>query len=129
MPRKRKTEEAMTFGVRLASLRKAAGYTQAELGEELGISQRMMAYYEGQTEHPPTTLLPALARALRVSTDELLGMTLPNKEVKPANTRLQRRIQEIEKLDARQKRQIMQFLDTFIEREKLKRKAQGKQAA
>lgn len=128
MPKKRKMKEAMTFGVRLATLRKAAGYTQAELGEELDISQRMMAYYEGQTEHPPTTLLPALARALRVSTDELLGMTPPKKEIKPANTRLQRRIQEIEKLDARQKRQIMQFLDTFIEREKLKQRVNAQEA-
>lgn len=30
---------------------------------------------------------------------------------------------EIEKLDVRQKRQVMQFLDTFIENAKLKRKA------
>jgi len=36
---------------------------------------------------------------------------------------LQRRLQQIEKLGAREKRQILQFLDTFIEREKLKRKA------
>ena len=31
-------------------------------------------------------------------------------------------MQEIEKMGVRQKRQIMQFLDTFIENEKLKRK-------
>ena len=44
------------------------------------------------------------------------------------NTRLERRIQEIEKLDARKKRQIMQFLNTFIDNEKLKQKVE-KQAA
>jgi len=31
----------------------------------------------------------------------------------------------LEKLGAKEKRQIMQFLDTFIEREQLKRKVQG----
>ena len=63
-----------SFDERLARLRKAAGYTQKELGEELGISQRMVAYYESQTQHPPTKLMPALATALGVSADELLGL-------------------------------------------------------
>jgi transcriptional regulator with XRE-family HTH domain len=34
------------FGERLATLRKAAGFTQTELANELGISQRMVAYCE-----------------------------------------------------------------------------------
>lgn len=33
----------------------------------------MSAYYAGQTEYPLVHLLPALAQALSVSTDELLG--------------------------------------------------------
>lgn len=130
MPRS-KTQTALTFGARLAALRKAAGYTQVELAEELGISQRMVAYYEGQTEYPPTHLLPAIAQALKVTTDALLGLGRDRKAAKairPANTRLQRRMQEIEKLGPREKRQIMQFLDTFLEREKLKRKIDNKQA-
>lgn len=127
MPR-RITTDAIGFGARLAALRKAAGYTQTELAEELGISQRMVAYYEGQTEHAPAMLLPAIAKALKVSTDELLGAT-PLKKSRPGNSRLQRRLQEIEKLDARKKRQIMQLLDTFIDNEKLQRKIAGKQAA
>jgi transcriptional regulator with XRE-family HTH domain len=131
MPRQ-KTQATPTFGARLAALRKAAGYTQVELAEEIGISQRMVAYYEGQTEYPPTHLLPAIAKALKVTTDELLGVARNRKAAKaarPANTRLQRRIQEIEKLGPREKRQIMQFLDTFLDREKLKRKVDTKQAA
>ena len=31
----------------------------------------MVAYYEGETEYPPAHLLPALARALGVSADQL----------------------------------------------------------
>lgn len=116
------------FGARLAALRKAAAYTQTELAEELGISQRMVAYYEGQTEHAPAMLLPAIAKALKVTTDELLGVTSTKKSTRPGNSRLQRRIQEIEKLDAKKKRQIMQFLDTFIEREKLKQRIEKQPA-
>ena len=40
-------------------LREAAGYTQQELADEVGVSRRMIAYYEGQSTHPPTTLLPS----------------------------------------------------------------------
>ena len=69
---KRVNEKLAGFGERLARLRKAAGYTQVELAEEVGVSQRNIAYYEGQTQHPPTAILPELARALRVTTDERL---------------------------------------------------------
>jgi DNA-binding XRE family transcriptional regulator len=50
MPRK-KIEGMPGFGARLAQLRKAAGYTQVELAAEIGVSvsQRNIAYYEGQT--------------------------------------------------------------------------------
>ena len=47
---------------------------------------------------------------------------------KPRNSRLERQLQAIEKLDARTKRQAIQLLDTFIANEKLKQKI-GKQAA
>ncbi len=48
---------------------------------------------------------------------------------KPRNMPLERRIQEIEKLDVRKKRQIMQLLDTFIANEKLRQKVEAKQTA
>jgi transcriptional regulator with XRE-family HTH domain len=67
-------ETAESFGERLARLRQAAGYSQRELARELEISQRMVAYYEGETEYPPAHLLPMLAQALGVSTDQLLGL-------------------------------------------------------
>lgn len=128
MPR-RIVNEPTGFGARLAAFRKAAGYTQTELAEEIGISQRMVAYYEGQTEHAPAALLPAIAKALKMTTDELLGVAAAKKTSRPGNSRLQRRMQEIEKLDAKTKRQVMQLLDTFIANQKLRRKIEGKQPA
>jgi transcriptional regulator with XRE-family HTH domain len=119
---KTKRRNGASFGARLAELRQQAGYTQVELAEELGISQRMVAYYEGQTEHPPTTLLPELARVLGVSADALLGVEAVAKRTKPKDTRLQRRLQQLEKLGAKEKRQILQLLDTFLENQKLKQR-------
>ncbi len=103
-------------------MRKAAGYTQAELAAEVGISRRNLAYYETQTQHPPSSILPELAKALNVTIDELMGATPIRRAAKTGSSRLQRRIAQIEKLDAKEKRQILQFLDTFIERERLRRK-------
>ncbi len=114
----------ISFGKRLAQLRKAAGYTQQELAEEIGTSRRVIAYYETQSDYPPATLLPQLAKALGMTVDELLGTKPLPQTRKPTNSRLQRRLQQIEKLNTKEKRQVLQLLDAFIEREKLKRKVQ-----
>lgn len=121
MPRAR--ERTTEFGARLTALRKAAGYTQVELAAELGTTQRMIAYYESRAEKAPAALLPKLAAALGVSADELLGIKPLRKGRKP-DTQLQRRLQRIEKLDPKDKRQVLQLLDAFLERERLKRKMQ-----
>lgn len=117
-----KTKQVANFGERLAQLRKAAGFTQKELGDEIGVSRRMITYYESQSAHPPTHVLPAIAKALRISTDELLGATPIKKQTKPGNSRMLRRLQQLEQLDAADKRQVLQLLDALIERGKLKKK-------
>lgn len=122
---KRANGELGHFGKRLAELRKRTGYTQVELAEELGVTQRVITYYERESEHPPASLLPKIAQALKITTDELLGHAPIKKEPKPRNARLQRRLQQIEQLGPKEKRQALQFLDTLIEREKWKKKAAG----
>lgn len=128
MPKNR-TPAAEAFGARLANLRKAAGFTQLELAAELGISQRMVAYYEGPEAHPPANLLPTIAQALNVSLDQLLGVAPVKKAPAVGNSRLARRLQELEKLDPKDKRQVLQLLDAFLERERLKRKMQARPSA
>lgn len=103
---KQNIEQLTDFGRRLATLRKQAGYTQVELAKELGVTQRMMSYYEGHSEYPPASLLPVLARVLGVSADELLGIK-PLKKNRPPDSRLLRRLQQLEKLDPATKRQVM----------------------
>jgi hypothetical protein len=63
---------------------------------------------------------------LKLSTDELLGTTaIKQRPARERDSRLQRRLQQIEKLEANEKRQVLQLLDAFIERGQLKRKAQA----
>ena len=126
MPKlKVKLNDSETFAQRMARLRQAAGYSQRDLARETGISQRMIAYYEKQTQYPPTHLLPILAEVLGASADELLGIKKMNSDGKKKDMRLWRRFNQIEKLDAKEKRQILQLLDAFIEKEQLKRKIQS----
>lgn len=122
MPKGQKTNGKGGFGARLAELRKAAGYTQAELGDELGVSQRMIAFYESPEANPPATMLAAMAKGLSVSVDVLVGAAPPPKRAARPGSRLERRLKQIEKLGTPEKRQILEFLDTFLEREKLKRR-------
>lgn len=128
MPRKLNAEAAAGFGPRLAKLRKAAGISQNALAAEIGISQRMMAYYESTAAHPPANLLPSISRALGVSIEALLGVETAKRRTKAVDTRMQRRPQQLEKLHPAERRQILQVIDAFIERGQLKRKAE-KQAA
>ena len=125
---KRKTDVIENFGERLAQLRKAAGYTQVEFAAEVGITQRMVAYYEVPNAQPPAHLLPQMAQALGVGADVLLGMAKPRKVKRLATNSLERKLLAIEKLDPKAKRQITQLLDTFIEREKLQKRVNAQEA-
>ena len=115
---KQNVEDLTEFGKRLSAIRKQAGYTQTDLAKELGISQRMISYYESDTEYPPASLLPDLVKLLGVTSDELLGIA-PLKKARQPDTRLLRRMQQIEKLDSSKKRQVLQMIDTMIEHAQL----------
>jgi transcriptional regulator with XRE-family HTH domain len=122
----RVAEVEVSFGERLAGLRKAAGFTQIELAAELGVSQRMVAY-ESPVATPPANLLPQIATVLGVSIDEMFGRSQKRKLVKQeGDSRLRRRLLAIEKLDVADKRQVLQVIDAFIERGQLRRKAESR---
>lgn len=123
MPKRIAGEAPGGFGARLAQLRKQAGLTQTALAKEIGISQRMMAYYEGPTAFPPATLLPGIACVLGISVEALLGTETAKRRTKAVATRMQRRLQQIANLPPEERRQILQLVDAFIERGQLKRRA------
>ncbi|MBU1054917.1 MAG: helix-turn-helix domain-containing protein [Proteobacteria bacterium] len=120
----KKVNKEETSGQRLARLRIERGYSQRSLGKETGISHRMIAYYEKQAQNPPAHVMPVLAKALDISIDQLFGIEKIEREGKNKDMRLWRRFSQIEKLDIKEKRQVIQLLDSFIEKEQLKQKAQ-----
>lgn len=60
------------LGIRIASLRKEAGMSQAALAKRLGITASAVGMYEQGRREPPCDILIAISREFRVSIDYLL---------------------------------------------------------
>ena len=65
----------MTIGERIQLLRKAAGLSQEQLAEIVGVSRQAVSKWETDQSSPDIENILALSRAFSVSTDELLGST------------------------------------------------------
>lgn len=65
------------FAARLKQLRTACGLTQKAVAQVLGIDRSTYTYYETGKTHPDLDTLARLAGMLRVSADELLGLSAP----------------------------------------------------
>jgi transcriptional regulator with XRE-family HTH domain len=107
------------FGDRLRRFRKAKGLTQTELGDLVGISQRLVTYYETQGGNPPADVLARLSEALDVSTDVLLGLATPNDpraSAAPETLRLWRRLRRIEDVPPQDQKTILKMIDALADR-------------
>ena len=109
------------FGPRMAQMRKAAGYTQTELAQHLGITRRMVAYYESENHYPPADTLIPIAQALNVTIPELLGQD--NKTTKKkthGNNRIIRRLKLVEHLPKTDQRTVCKLIDALVAANKSK---------
>ena len=107
------------FGSRLAGLRKVRGITQVQLAKKIGVSHRVIAYYEGETDFPPTHLLVPMAKVLKVTTDELLGIKNIEPQLDPENAALWRRFKKIETLPKSDQRAIFHYLNALLKKNDL----------
>ena len=90
------------IGLRIKSLRKKENLTQKQLAEKIGVSQRMIGYYESEERFPPHDVLTKLADCFSVSADYLLGRSVtgePNEQVTPKDEKdIAKRMEEIRKI-------------------------------
>lgn len=115
MPRRKK--EDASFGPRLTAIRKARGLTQVELAGAAGSTQRAISYYENDDGVPPASNVMALAKALKVSTDELLGLKTPKAEQShddPETRRLWKRFQMITRLPEKDQRAVIRLINSLV---------------
>jgi transcriptional regulator with XRE-family HTH domain len=102
------------FGKRLAAIRKSRGLSQRDLAAKVGISNRMIAYYEAQNGNPPIPKLTVLANALSVTTDELLG-NKPMRSNVPKNSRLWKRLQAVDSLPPKAQKQVVELVELLAD--------------
>ena len=114
----KKETTTIDFGKRLAKFRKAVGLTQQVLGNKVGVSKRVIAYYEGETKYPPAHLIIPLAKALRISTDELLGVKERPVDFNDKFTSLWRRLKVIESFSEKEQKALLQYVEIIAEKNK-----------
>ena len=72
---------AHSIGKTIAELRKAKGWTQVELAEKLGVSDKAISKWESEGGFPEITQLPVLASVFDVSIDYLMTGKTPEAEI------------------------------------------------
>lgn len=102
------------LGARVAELRKVRDITQVQVAKHLGVSQQTANAYETGYRRIPVSALSPLARYLGVSLDELVGETAQSPKRGPT-PKLQRQIEQIQKLPRTKQRFVMQMLDTVLQ--------------
>lgn len=113
------TEEgARAIGERITTLRKARGITQVEFAEKLGISQALVSKYERGELLLHAELLGHVATALRVSSDELLGLQKRKPSTAPVaplvDRTLARRFTLVQALPRRDRDALARTIDAFL---------------
>jgi transcriptional regulator with XRE-family HTH domain len=104
------------FGRRLASIRRMRGMTQIDLAKAARTTQRAVSYYENAFGFPPAPVLIALAKALGVTTDELLGVKkvkVDDRADDPETRRLWRKFQRVSDLAEKDQRAVIRLINSL----------------
>ena len=107
------TRKRTDLGRRLATLRKQAGLSQAQLARAVDLPQRTIANYETIANYIPSNVLPDLAEVLGVSIDELLGVG-SKKSGRGPKPQLERRIDAIRRLPKNDQTLAVQLIDRLL---------------
>lgn len=108
-------------GAHLAALRKAAGLTQAELAEAVGVPQGNIAYWETCSKPPRSDVLPQLAKVLGVRVEDLLGEPRSKSSPPPLSatsgpiSQLQRTFEEVRKLPRSKQRKVVEVVAALLQ--------------
>ncbi|OOB81617.1 transcriptional regulator [Flavobacterium columnare] len=108
----------LSFGKRIAILRKDIGLSQTDLANQLNTSVSVVSRYELDKMTPSVDTAKKLAELLNTSVGYLLGET-DNAELFK-NPEMLRRFQDIDQFNEEDKKYILYTLDALIKNVKLK---------
>ncbi|EGF1496762.1 TPA: helix-turn-helix domain-containing protein [Escherichia coli] len=103
------------LGRRITALRKDAGMTQTQVAQALNVSQQTVQAWEAGRRRIQISILPAVARLLAVSLEDLLGEE-PEKIARKRGPapKWQQLIEEIDSLPKAKQKMISEMLSALI---------------
>ena len=110
-------KERPPLGQRLTELCQAAGLTQTQLAERIGVHPSNVGFWELSGTPPRGEVLPKMAAVLGVSVDALLGVTPPKPKKQAAKGRLQLVFESASKLPRRQQEKVAEFVEAFVKQQ------------
>ena len=99
------------MGERLRALRDLRGLSQGQLASILGAHPQSVSQVERGVRGLTVQQVVKLARALKVSTDEILGEGQPTRPVGNGSRRFIRRLQKIQELPPTQQKALLKLID------------------
>jgi len=114
MTKRTEQRERTEIGKRLVELRTKAGMSQAQLAKAVGVPQRTIANYETIANYVPSSVLPALADALGVTIEEIVGLPAPKGGRRGPKSRLEKQIEELNRLPKSEQELAAQLLDRLL---------------
>jgi transcriptional regulator with XRE-family HTH domain len=107
-------KERTSFGERLHALRVAAGFSQQQLAEKLGLSQRAYAYWERHPVALRPDQLQQLATVLNVSISDLLDESAEKKRGNGPTGKMKQLFEAASQLPRSQQQKVVALLEAFI---------------
>ena len=114
MAKRTEQRERTEVGRRLVELRTKAGLSQAQLAKAAGLPQRTIANYETIANYIPSSALPALADALGVTIEDIIGLPIPKGGRRGPKSQLEKQFEELRRLPKSEQQLAAQLLDRLL---------------
>jgi transcriptional regulator with XRE-family HTH domain len=108
------------FSANLVRLRKKKGFSQRELAEKTGLTQRMINLYEHNPRSLPVDRFKLLANALDAKVSDFFDES-DSSPIDTIDVRWVKKIQEIQSLSEADRKEINQHINSLIEKTRLRR--------
>ncbi|PHV09480.1 helix-turn-helix domain-containing protein [Chitinimonas sp. BJB300] len=108
---------SMNFSSRLVRIRKELAYTQQSLADAVNLHVNQIKRYENGSAQPTLETLVRLAKALRISLDELVF----DEHERDPTDELRLKFEAIVQMDEEERRSILSLLDAMILKHQTKR--------
>lgn len=105
-----------TFGQRLVIAREGRDLSQKELADHLGITPTRLNYWEKDKREPAIEMIKAIAQALDVDTNYLIGYDSKNKKAPLYSSEAEKLARDYDSLDGHGKRAVRAVADVEIDR-------------